>query len=193
VAAPDPLRTPEPGHQQPEPSPATEHSYRHEIDGLRALAVLAVIVFHLKASALPGGFWGVDVFFVISGFLITSIILRDLRAGVFSLRAFWLRRVRRLLPALLVSPQRAWLPLDATAALFSFSNILIHHRVGNYWGELAETLPLLHTWSLSVEEQFYRQLPLDRVTLPAPRIPLVPAPDARLPRRRRRCPGHPRL
>jgi peptidoglycan/LPS O-acetylase OafA/YrhL len=157
------------GRQDPDPHASAAHAYRHEIDGLRALAVLAVIVFHLKASALPGGFWGVDVFFVISGFLITSIILRDLRAGMFSLRAFWLRRARRLLPALLVmvaavlvagnalliQPQRNWLPLDAAAALFSFSNILVHHRVGNYWGELAETLPLLHTWSLSVEEQFY--------------------------------------
>ena len=159
----------DPGLQGADPPAAAEPAYRHEIDGVRAVAVLAVIVFHLRASALPGGFWGVDVFFVISGFLITSIILRDLRAGVFSLRAFWLRRARRLLPALLVmvtsvlvagnallvAPQRTWLPLDAVAAVFSFSNILIHHRVGNYWGELAETLPLLHTWSLSVEEQFY--------------------------------------
>ena len=75
-------------------------SYRPEIDGLRAVAVIPVVVFHLSAGLMPGGFVGVDVFFVISGFLITSIILRESEAGTFTLRNFWMRRIRRLFPAL---------------------------------------------------------------------------------------------
>jgi peptidoglycan/LPS O-acetylase OafA/YrhL len=147
--------------------------YRPEIDGLRALAVVAVIVFHFHAHFLPGGFLGVDVFFVISGFLITSIIHRQLEDGSFSLRAFWMRRIRRLYPALffmvgivallgyllILRPERGELTLHSIAALCSFQNILLWKTTGGYWAESSENIALLHTWSLSLEEQFYVVFP----------------------------------
>lgn len=149
-------------------------AYRPEIDGLRAVAVAAVIAYHLWPLEVPGGYLGVDVFFVISGFLISSIILRQLQAGTFSMGSFWLRRVRRLMPALvvmlaavllagqfiLVPPDRVALGQHVLATLLSYSNILIRRWMGDYWAPLAESLPLLHTWSLSVEEQFYLLAPL---------------------------------
>ncbi len=142
--------------------------YRPEIDGLRAVAVLAVILFHAGLTALSGGFMGVDVFFVISGYLITSILLKDMKEGKFSIVAFYERRARRILPALLfvisvtIVASYFILPPDlfksmarsAVAAILSFSNILFW-READYFNAAGELKPLLHTWSLGLEEQFY--------------------------------------
>lgn len=147
--------------------------YRPEIDGLRALAVLPVILFHAGFHAFGGGFVGVDVFFVISGYLITSIIINDLQVGQFSIGRFYERRARRILPALflvmLVCVPFAWLwLLPAEMREFSRSVISVLAFVPNiyfwlttnYFAASAENLPLLHTWSLGVEEQFYVLFPL---------------------------------
>jgi len=149
--------------------------YRPEIDGLRAVAILPVIIFHFCPSWLPGGFVGVDVFFVISGYLITSIILAELTASTFSLRSFWERRVRRIMPALsvaIISVMAAYVllrvPPKSTASLgqqalrvASFTaNHFMNAATGDYWGPEADGMPLLHTWSLAVEEQFYLFFPL---------------------------------
>lgn len=145
---------------------------RSDITGLRAVAVFLVLLFHLGTS-VRGGYIGVDVFFVISGYLITSVILADLGDGTFSLFSFYERRVRRILPALLtmliVCSALAWrlLPpaeLEAYgrsqfAALFSFSNIFFHNQAG-YFATPSTLTPLLHTWSLGVEEQFYIFFPI---------------------------------
>jgi len=148
-------------------------AYRSEIDGLRAVAVAAVVLNHAGFSFISGGFLGVDVFFVISGFLITGIITRELSAGTFSLVGFYERRARRILPALgtviLVVTPAAWAILTpaqlkqygqsvASVALFS-SNLLFWQQSG-YFDVAAELKPLLHTWSLAVEEQFYLLFPL---------------------------------
>jgi peptidoglycan/LPS O-acetylase OafA/YrhL len=147
--------------------------YRPEIDGLRALAVIPVILFHAIPGCLPGGFIGVDVFFVISGYLITSVILKDFDRGHFRLSEFWLRRVRRILPVLITMVLSTALVgffvlfggalnnlgSQGTAALLSYANVNLWSYTGNYWGPLAENSPLLHTWSLSVEEQFYLFFP----------------------------------
>ncbi len=149
-------------------------SYRPEIDGMRTLAVLAVMVFHLNHAWLQGGFLGVDVFFVISGYLITAIIGGQMQEGTFSFPGFWKRRIRRLYPALivvvaaamlvgtfiLVQPERGELPRQALAAIFSFQNIYLWDTTSGYWGTSAENILLLHTWSLSLEEQFYLIFPL---------------------------------
>ncbi len=149
-------------------------AYRREIDGLRAVAVVPVILFHLQVKALSGGFLGVDVFFVISGYLITSIILAEMSADRFSFREFWARRARRILPALLVVIatsllaywwflSRTELPgvgQEAMAALGSVSNIYYLTTSISYWGNAADYLNFLHCWSLSVEEQFYLVFPL---------------------------------
>lgn len=147
--------------------------YRREIDGLRALAVLPVILFHAGFETFSGGFVGVDVFFVISGYLITTIILAELEQGKFSIVNFYERRARRILPALflvkLVCIPFAWFWLPASdmkdfaqslvaTAVFA-SNFLFSHESG-YFGKAAELKPLLHTWSLAVEEQFYLLFPL---------------------------------
>ncbi|MFA7156732.1 MAG: acyltransferase family protein [Bacilli bacterium] len=148
--------------------------YRPEIDGLRAVAVIPVILFHMGVSWLPGGFLGVDVFFVISGYLITLIVLKDCQCGIFSFKRFWLRRVRRILPVLIVMvlvsfmvgystlyrPDINNLGLQGLAALLSMANISHWLLAGNYWGTNAESSPFLHTWSLSVEEQFYFLFPI---------------------------------
>lgn len=148
--------------------------YRPEIDGLRAIAIIPVLLFHYDASLLPGGFLGVDVFFVISGYLITSIILKEYDKGDFSFASFWLRRVRRILPALItmvvvtlvVGSQILYaadvniLANHGLASLLSFANISHWIMAGNYWGPSAESSPFLHAWSLSVEEQFYLFFPL---------------------------------
>ncbi len=153
--------------------------YRPEVDGLRAIAVLAVVAFHLGASWIPGGFVGVDVFFVISGFLITSIIARQQAEGTFRLWDFWRRRARRLMPALgvmlamtiaagymiLVGPEFRFLGVQVTSALTFWANICMYRNAGNYWGPEAEDFSLLHCWSLSVEEQFYLIFPLSMLLL----------------------------
>ena len=153
--------------------------YRPDIDGMRALAVLGVILFHADLG-VPGGYVGVDVFFVISGFLITGIVLRQLREGSFSYLVFWKRRVRRLVPALflvtVVTASVAYLLLlpmhlmDLGGALIAqplmLVNVYFWRVVQNgYFGEPPEIRPLLHTWSLGVEEQFYLLYPLLLVAL----------------------------
>ncbi|EGF29408.1 acyltransferase family protein [Rhodopirellula baltica] len=158
----------------PPPTSTPTISYRPEIDGLRGIAVIPVILFHLDAALLPGGWVGVDVFFVISGFLITSILLRDLSAGEFSFRQFWMRRCLRILPSLLAvagislliswslvfAPDQIAISRQAIAALTSVSNIYLWRSTGDYWSVSAEQSPFLHTWSLSIEEQFYLFLPV---------------------------------
>jgi peptidoglycan/LPS O-acetylase OafA/YrhL len=147
--------------------------YRKEIDGLRAIAVLPVIFFHAGFDWFSGGFVGVDVFFVISGYLITSIIFSEIKTGQFSIIAFYERRCRRILPALffviLVCLSFAWLwmlpntLLDFSKSLISVmlyvSNLYFRNDTG-YFANVAEEKPLLHTWSLSVEEQYYLFFPL---------------------------------
>jgi peptidoglycan/LPS O-acetylase OafA/YrhL len=148
-------------------------NYRREIDGLRAVAVVPVILFHAGFSTFSGGFVGVDVFLVISGYLITTIILNNLRAGTFTLVDFYERRARRILPALflvmLLCMPWAWLwllPMDmrnfarsAGAVALFVSNVFFWQSSG-YFDTAAELKPLLHTWSLSVEEQFYLLFPV---------------------------------
>lgn len=147
--------------------------YRREIDGLRALAVVPVILFHAGLEAFSGGFVGVDVFFVISGYLITSIVLDEQRAGRFSLSRFYERRARRILPALFIVIFASlplaclWLlPNDlmgfarSLLAVATFSSNLLFWSESGYFDAAAEGKPLLHTWSLAVEEQFYVLLPL---------------------------------
>ncbi len=143
--------------------------YSPQLDGLRAIAILAVLVFHTWPGSLRGGFTGVDVFFVLSGYLISSVILHDVRAGKFTLREFYLRRIQRLLPnavlTVLVTSLLAVVALLPSAAVkvaqhglwtvLNLSNFYIRANVGGYWGDVASTIPLLHTWSLAVEEQFY--------------------------------------
>ncbi|MGO4575726.1 acyltransferase family protein [Cupriavidus sp. 2TAF22] len=146
--------------------------YRSEIDGLRALAVLSVILFHAGIERASGGFVGVDVFFVISGYLITSLVLKEAGEGTFSLRAFYERRIRRLLPPLIPVFFLTWgcafFLLNATqfksfsksayAALGFASNWYFLSTVGYFEGP-GEFTPLLHTWSLAIEEQFYFLFP----------------------------------
>lgn len=141
--------------------------YRPEIDGLRAIAVLAVVFFHADLG-FSGGYVGVDIFFVISGFLITALIIKDLEHGTFSLAAFWERRARRILPALfvvtvaiLVSAWFLLLPTDfqslgrSASALAVFAANIHFWLDSGYFAEPSAEKPLLHTWSLAVEEQFY--------------------------------------
>lgn len=147
--------------------------YRAEIDGLRAIAVVPVVLFHAGFNAVSGGFLGVDVFFVISGYLITSIILSEMEAGQFSLLSFYDRRARRILPALsfvlLCSLPFAWfllLPGDyrefsqSLIAVSTFLANIFFWQESGYFDTLAELKPLLHTWSLAVEEQYYILYPL---------------------------------
>ena len=153
-------------------------NYRREIDGLRALAVIPVIFFHAGFELFSGGFVGVDIFFVISGYLITSIIIAEIKSGTFSLINFYDRRVRRILPALFfimaVCIPFAWLWLtpsdmkDFSQSLVAVplfgSNILFWYESG-YFDTAAELKPLLHTWSLAVEEQYYVLFPLFLITI----------------------------
>lgn len=148
--------------------------YRADIDGLRSVAVIPVILFHMGFSWINGGYFGVDVFFVISGFLITSILLTKISAGTFSMKDFWLRRVNRILPAiitvilttLLTSYMFAFkgdlslIATDALSALFSYGNFHMWLSFGDYWGASAENSFFLHSWSLAIEEQFYIFYPL---------------------------------
>ena len=164
-------------------------TYRPEIDGLRALAVLPVILFHAGIAGFSGGFVGVDIFFVISGYLITSILIGDLQKGRFSIVHFYERRARRILPALtlvvvacfpasflLMNPQAfSEFRRSVVAAALFISNIHFWLET-NYFAAPAEVKPLLHTWSLAVEEQFYILFPpilfilwrfLPRILVPA--------------------------
>ena len=147
--------------------------YRAEIDGLRAIAVIPVILFHAGFELFCGGFVGVDVFLVISGYLITSILIEDLENERFSIVNFYERRARRLLPALffvmLVCIPFAWmwmLPVNlrdfsqSLLAVLIFASNVLFWRESDYFGTDAEMKPLLHTWSLGVEEQFYVLLPI---------------------------------
>lgn len=148
--------------------PMQGSQYRPDIDGLRALAVAAVVLFHLGFEPLAGGFVGVDVFFVISGFLITAIIARKATETRFGFAGFYLGRVRRIIPPLAATVIATFIaaafiltPDDfqrfarsAVGALTSTSNIIFYLEAG-YWDTASDLKPLLHTWSLGVEEQFY--------------------------------------
>ena len=146
--------------------------YRPDIDGLRAIAVLAVLAYHIFGNRLPGGFIGVDVFFVISGYLISAIVFSEISASRFSVLAFYERRIRRIFPALfftlIVFSVFAWfllLPVEfidysrsLLAAITSSSNFYFWHQSSYF--DFPTSHPLLHTWSLAVEEQFYIAFPL---------------------------------
>jgi peptidoglycan/LPS O-acetylase OafA/YrhL len=156
------------------PQQSPSHSkYRPDIDGLRAFAVVSVVAYHAFPQLLPGGFIGVDIFFVISGFLITTIILQSLAEGAFTYRDFYARRIRRIFPALIVvllatlcagwylllSNEFAELGKQATGGSAFVANLIFWSESG-YFDTVAETKPLLHLWSLGIEEQFYIFWPL---------------------------------
>ena len=162
-------------------------AYRREIDGLRAVAVAAVVLHH-AGFVVAAGYAGVDVFFVISGYLITALLLREQAAtGAIDLRDFYARRVRRIVPALvpvvLATLAAGQLLLDshelmaladsAVAAALFVANLFFLHRADGYFQEASATLPLLHLWSLSVEEQFYLAWPLLLLGLLRLRLPLA--------------------
>src|SRR5262249_5222476 len=147
--------------------------YRPDIDGLRAIAVLSVVAFHAFPSWVTGGFIGVDVFFVISGFLISTIIFENLDRGTFSFAEFYARRIKRIFPALLLvliaSYAFGWFALLADeykqlgkhiAAGAGFVSNIVSWNEAGYFDNSAETKPLLHLWSLGIEEQFYIVWPL---------------------------------
>lgn len=147
--------------------------YRREIDGLRALAVLPVILFHAGFEMFSGGFVGVDVFFVISGYLITAMLIEDIEKQRFSIANFYERRARRLLPALFcvllvcipfawmwMTPQELKVFSQSLVAVSVFISNIFFWRQSDYFDPIAEGNPLLHTWSLAVEEQFYLLFPI---------------------------------
>ncbi len=157
-----------PAHETPH-----ETHYRADIDGLRAVAVLAVVFYHAFPKSLPGGFVGVDVFFVISGYLISGILLRDIADTCFSLRRFYARRIRRIVPALLpvlaavlgygfvvlLPAELARLGADTAGSAGFVANLMLWQQAG-YFDRATEAKPLMHLWSLGVEEQFYVLWPL---------------------------------
>lgn len=147
--------------------------YRPDIDGLRAVAVLPVLLFHVELWPFTGGYVGVDIFFVISGYLIASIIAEEVAAGHFTLAGFYARRIRRIFPALfgmiaftIVLGSLILLPLDyrrlgaSALATTLFASNLYFARQSGYFGAASDEAPLLHSWSLAVEEQFYILFPL---------------------------------
>jgi len=147
-------------------------TYRPDIDGLRSIAVGAVVIFHLF-GVMGGGYLGVDIFFVISGFLITSILIRENEVGNYSIISFYERRIRRIIPALIFMlivisaiAVMVLLPSDlirfgwSILATLSFVSNIYFWRDADYFSPAAETKPLLHTWSLGVEEQFYVIFPV---------------------------------
>ncbi len=164
---------------------APEH-YRADIDGVRAVAVAIVVAFHAFPRSMPGGFIGVDVFFVISGFLITGLVLDGQAAKTFSIKNFYIRRARRILPALalvlaatllvgafiLLPGPYARLGWEALAGALFFPNFVFWSEAG-YFDTAAITKPLLHLWSLGVEEQFYLVWPLTLVLLRRSKAPLA--------------------
>src|SRR5215831_18847693 len=157
--------------------------YRRDIDGLRAVAVLAVVFFHARLPGFSGGFVGVDVFFVISGYLITGLIARDYQVGRFSFATFYFRRIKRIVPALLcvyvgstLLAAVLMLPSDMVEfgqSLFASAAFVSNHffyKLAGYFGGQSELKPLLHTWSLSIEEQFYLVWPVTFLLLTRWRI-----------------------
>ena len=170
---------------------AVDDEFRPDIEGLRGVAVVAVVLFHVRIARFSGGFVGVDVFFVLSGFLITRLLLREVaRTGSISLPRFWARRARRLLPAscvvvvaTVVAAQ--WLlspidqrPLATDAVAAGGSSSTSSSRPGSATTSRhnsADAVPLLHFWSLAVEEQFYLVLAADAAGLASPAAPLPPA------------------
>jgi peptidoglycan/LPS O-acetylase OafA/YrhL len=143
-------------------------NYRPDIDGLRAIAVIFVVIFHAFPKLLPGGFIGVDIFFVISGFLITKIILHELKISSFSFKNFWNRRARRILPALITVLGFTYITGYSVMTATEFKNLGAHVSAGasflsnfqiyketGYFDSKADLNPLLHLWSLAIEEQFY--------------------------------------
>ncbi len=143
--------------------------YIKAYDGLRALAIIGVLIFHVNPEYLPGGFMGVDVFFVLSGFLITSKIFNDIEQNKFTLTGFYLGRIQRLLPNILLTViavlvlWEIYFPASTVRqianqsiwTLFNGANIYIWKYLGGYWGDSAKDSPLTHAWSLGIEEQFY--------------------------------------
>src|SRR2546423_7997932 len=169
AALPQPPPTPRP------PRPSGSQRYMPALDGLRAFAVTAVIAYHLNITHAGGGYLGVDVFFVLSGFLITGLLVEErARTGRIVLRAFWARRARRLLPALLLvlaalalyaafAPSgldRSTLRPDALADHFLGANWHLIFTQSSYFAQFSAPSPLVHTWSLAIEEQFYVLWPL---------------------------------
>jgi peptidoglycan/LPS O-acetylase OafA/YrhL len=148
-------------------------AYRRDLDGLRGIAVAAVVAYHLGFPFASGGFVGVDIFFVLSGYLITRIIASELETGKFSIASFYERRIRRIVPALvlvcaatsilavafLLPGELRRFAASLVAVAFSVSNVWCY-RISGYFGPAAEMQPLLHTWSLGIEEQFYLLFPL---------------------------------
>lgn len=172
-AGPDPEPS-GPGADTAPATPGAGHGFRTDINGLRAVAVLAVVVYH-AGIAIPGGFTGVDVFYVISGYLISSLLLREVdRSGSVDLVEFWTRRMRRLVPALalvvtvtllasvLVLSPLVWgrLAWHGASAMLFVSNLLFPYQGQDYFSDSVTPSPYLHTWSLGIEEQFYIFWPL---------------------------------
>ncbi|MGQ0559747.1 MAG: acyltransferase family protein [Sphingosinicella sp.] len=150
-----------------------ERDYRRDIEGLRAVAVMPIVLFHAGVSGLGGGFIGVDIFFVISGYLITLIVAGELKKGTFRLDEFYRRRVVRIFPALfamlagmlavggiMMLPIELQALANSTAAAVGFVSNIYFGLSADYFAPAAETIPLLHTWSLGVEEQFYIFYPI---------------------------------
>lgn len=160
--------------------------YRSEIDGLRTLAVIPVVMFHADISGFGGGFVGVDIFFVISGYLITGILYRDVLTDHFSILKFYERRIRRIFPALfavlavtflagifvLLPNEMVELGRQIGATTLFMSNLLFW-KESSYFDAASETKPLLHTWSLAVEEQYYIFFPILLALIARWRIRLI--------------------
>ncbi|RZM25648.1 MAG: acyltransferase, partial [Sphingomonas sp.] len=155
------------------PEDASALRYRPDIDGLRALAILPILLLHCGVTKLRGGFVGVDIFFVISGFLITAIMVRDIADGRFSIARFYRHRIVRILPALLVMmtvtlaigcvlllPNQLRDLGRSAAATSVFGSNVYFYLTSDYFAAASDAKPLVHTWSLAVEEQFYLLYPL---------------------------------
>lgn len=162
--------------------------YRPDIDGLRAIAILSVVIFHAFPSVLTGGFVGVDVFFVISGYLISSIIMKGVAASNFSFYDFYMRRVRRIFPALMVvlvsTFAAGWVVMmgdefkslskHIVSGIAFVQNVMMYTEAG-YFDASAETKPLMHLWSLGVEEQFYLIFPVILILMHRLKVSMLPA------------------
>ena len=154
-------------------NPISRISYRYDVNFLRALSVIVVVFYHADIKYFSGGWLGVDIFFVISGYLISNIIISDINNGKFKFKHFYLRRIRRILPALfstiILSIPFAYILLQPKGLLefsrslissvFFYSN-LYFRNLDFYNSSSAKTMPLLHTWSLGIEEQFYIIFPI---------------------------------